>query len=399
MSEMLYQEAAVPMTENAQAVTTGPHTQKLKEETKDLVAEFSGRKSLDRFLDSIRAFYNTIRKDSEAPTYLKDLKSFILTTRDPQHVRSEEFRQQSRDLIERGRRITDRLRNTREVDDFLNASDALLNNINNNELVATLRERGGIVVDDLTYEDDEGKRQLNIQLLLNIRKVIVPVMADALKYIPIPKIEDRNGKREYVVDNIVLCGYDVIPENIFVRLEADSWINVKELEAERSHTSLIVALRNFRTEIKDIKFHYKRLSFPQMSESGVVTFRIGGKGANLTMAFKVEQRPSDTVPKFTGGRVDFFIDQMDIEFDKSTLNHDILVPMITSLFKRNLIHSIERAVEKNLGGAINDMGQRLTDALTGLEPRFSTRLNELSDKVKRGEFSHTYRQRQEKLTS
>jgi hypothetical protein len=300
-------------------------------------------------------------------------------------------------LIERGRRLTDRLRNKDEVDEFLNAGDNLIDNIQNDKLVNSLREHAGILVDDLTYRDVQGNVHLDTQLLGNIRRVIVPVMADALKYIPIPRIEDRNRERQYVVENIVLCGYDVIPENIYIHLESDSFVSVKELETERAHTSLIIALRNFRTEIKDIKFYYKRLQFPQMEESGLVTFRIGGRGANLTMGFRVDQLPGETMPKFTAGQVNFSISDMDIEFDKSTLTHDVLVPMVTSLWKRNLIHAIERAVEKNLSGVINDIGKRLSEAIVGFEPRLAQQLNWMNDTVKKGDFSSTYRARQEKL--
>jgi len=263
-------------------------------------------------------------------------------------------------LVDRGRALMDRLRNKTEVEEFLNAGENLLNNIQNDQLVATLRERAGILVDDITYRDIQGNLHLDTNVLGNIRKVIVPVVADALKYIPIPRIEDKNDKREYVIENIVLCGYDVIPENIFVHLESDSWVNVKELETEKFNTSLIISLRNLRTEIKDIKFYYKRLQFPQMEESGVVSFRIGGRGANLTMGFRVDQFPGDALPKFTSSQVNFNITDMDIEFDRNTLSHDILVPMVSSLWKKNLIHAIERAVEKNLGGVVNDIGKRLS---------------------------------------
>jgi uncharacterized protein YeeX (DUF496 family) len=371
----------------------------LREETKSLIAELSGRESLDRLLQSIRNLANSIRNDPEANQYITDLKSFILQTRDPYNLRTDDFKQRSRELVDRGRALMDRLRNKTEVEEFLNAGENLLNNIQNDQLVATLRERAGILVDDITYRDIQGNLHLDTNVLGNIRKVIVPVVADALKYIPIPRIEDKNDKREYVIENIVLCGYDVIPENIFVHLESDSWVNVKELETEKFNTSLIVSLRNLRTEIKDIKFNYKRLQFPQMEESGVVSFRIGGRGASLTMGFRVDQFPGDALPKFTSSQVNFSIQDMDIEFDRNTLSHDILVPMVTSLWKRNLIHAIERAVEKNLGGVVNDIGKRLSDSVVGWEPRFAQQLNFMTESAKRGEFSSTYRARQEKLSS
>jgi hypothetical protein len=291
----------------------------------------------------------------------------------------------------------DNLRYKPEVENFLNASDELMENLKNDEFVSTLRERAGILLEDITYEDSQGNRQIDTQVVGNIQKVIVPVLADALKYIPIPKIEDANEQREYIVDNVVLCGYDIIPDNVFVHLESDSWLNIRELETERSKTRLVISLRNIRTELKDVKFYYKRKVFPKMEDSGLVTLRIGGSGATLTITFGVDQRPGDSVSKFKGGHVDFHIDDMDIEFDRATITHDILVPMITSLFKRNIIYSVERGVEDSLGEVVNDIGRRLSDALIGSGERLSKQFETMTESVKRGEFARKYRKRQEKL--
>jgi len=288
------------------------------------------------------------------------------------------------------------LRYKPEVEEFLNAADKLIENLKNDELISELHERAGILMEDLTFEDAEGNRQLDTECLGNIRKVIVPIIADAVKYIPIPTFEDSNPTREYIVENVVLCGYDVIPENIFVHLESDAWVSVKELETERSHTRLVISLRNIRMELKDVHFCYKRKSFPKMEESGRVTLRIGGQGAALTITFLVDQLLGDTAPRFTAGQVNFHIDDMDIEYDRATLTHDVLVPMITSLFKRNFIHSIERGVEKNLDSLVNGIGLRLSESLIG-ENRFAKQLESMAASVKHGEFSRRYRMRQEKL--
>jgi hypothetical protein len=395
LSEMVYEETE-PLSKQVEHVASQTHTQKLQQETKELIAEFTGKEALERFLTRVRHLARSLRNDPDASHYLKDLRSFILDTKNPEHVKSEAFKARSRDLIDRGSRLADHLRYKPEVEMFFDSCDELLNNLKNDELVNSLRERAGILMEDLTYEDIHGNRQVDTQILGNIRKVIVPVLADALKYIPIPRIEDINSKREYVIENLVLCGYDVIPDNIFVHLESDSWVSVRELETERSRTRLVISLRNLRTEIKDIKFYYKRKQFPKMEESGIASLRIGGKGASLCITFRVDQRPGE-VAHFTSGTVDFSIDQLDIDFDRATLTHDILVPMITGLFKRNIVHSIERAVEKNLGSVVNDIGLRLSEAMGGAQPRFFKQVEAMTQSVKEGEFSRRYRKRQEKL--
>jgi hypothetical protein len=376
-----------------------PHTQKLQEETKDLISQFTGRETLDRFIDNFYNMIDRLRQDQEWRTYFNDLRHFILDTKNPESLQTEEFRQKTRDLAERGRALMDRMRDDHTVDNFFNSANELLDNLKNEEFIGMLRERAGILYQDLTYVDTQGNRQLDTKLLTNIRKFVVPMLADALKYIPIPPIQDSNSKREYIVENIVLCGYDIVPENISVHLVMDSSVNLKEVETERGRTELVISLRNFRTELKDVHFYFKRKVFPELEDSGRVTVQLGGKGATLTMTFQIDYVPEESMTKFTGSKVDMFIDDMDFAFDRSSIKHDILLPMVTSLFKRTIIHGIKRNVEKGLAGLINDLGYSLTKSMAESETRkrFQNQLDWMAGTMKKEDFGRIYQQRVQKL--
>jgi hypothetical protein len=376
-----------------------PHTQKLQEETKDLISQFTGRETLDRFIDNFYNMIDRLRQDQEWRTYFNDLRHFILDTKNPESLQTEEFRQKTRDLAERGRALMDRMRDDHTVDNFFNSANELLDNLKNEEFIGMLRERAGILYQDLTYVDTQGNRQLDTKLLTNIRKFVVPMLADALKYIPIPPIQDSNSKREYIVENIVLCGYDIVPENISVHLVMDSSVNLKEVETERGRTELVISLRNFRTELKDVHFYFKRKVFPELEDSGRVTVQLGGKGATLTMTFQIDYVPEESMTKFSGSKVDMYIDDMDFNFDRSSIKHDIFLPMVTSLFKRTIIHSIKRNVEKGLAGLINDLGYSLTKSMAESETRkrFQNQLDWMAGTMKKEDFGRIYQQRVQKL--
>jgi hypothetical protein len=318
---------------------------------------------------------------------------FILETKDPQQVKTEEFKQQSRALVERGRGLIDKWKDKTELNDFLDAGDRLLENLKNDDLLCSLREQAGIFVEDLTYMDSDGARQIDLEVLSSIRKLVVPVLADAFKYIPVPRIEESNEYRDYVIENLTICAYDIIPENIRVRLESDYDFNTKELETEHAYTKLVLELKHLRTEMKDIKFYIKRKTFPELEESGKVTLRVGGDGANLKFIFLIEQKQGEQA-KFKEGKVEFNIDAMDFDFDMSTLSHEVLVPMITSLYKRKITHGIERAVEKNLGDVINGVSNQLSTAMLGFQPRFNMQLEAFRQRVKKGEIHRTLQERQ-----
>jgi hypothetical protein len=393
ISEMMYDQVT-EVAEKVQSATEMPHTQKFQQEAKALVEELSGKEYLDNFLKQFKVLANRIRDDEEANQWIEDFKSFVLQPH-AEAKNSEEFREETRSLVERARAIVDKWNNKQEVEDFLNAGNDLIENIKNNNLVSNLREKAGILLDDLTYTDIHGNRQVDTDLIGTIQKAIVPILADALKYIPIPMLSYNSSEMDFTARDVVLCGYDVIPENVYAHLESDSWFSVKELETKRSRTRLVLSLKNIRTEIKDVQFTFKKKTFPQLEDSGRVSVRVGGNGASFKIMFHISQRPEDSVPIFRAADVDFDIDQLDIQFDKATINHDILLPMMVGLWKQYIIRSIERSVETSLEPIINTVGTQLSESLA--TSKFSTYLDQAKASLTSMDTHKTLRDRQDML--
>jgi hypothetical protein len=376
---------------------TETHARRVAQETEELVAAFTGRECLDQWKSSMWALVDLFNQNPEWNQYLTDLKNFILSTQSEEQVKSEEFKQKSKELAHRGRDLVQQLKDRTEVDNFLDSSESLLENIKNDEYVKLLRDQAGIISADLSFVDMEGKTQVDTDMLSKLQTVLLPVLAETLKYIPLPKIESRDSNREFWLDNITLCGYDIIPENIHFHLESDSDLSLKDLEAKNSHTHLVITLDKFRTELKNMTFWYKKKTFPELTDSGVVTFRIGGDGARLKMVFTVEQHTGDKYPRLTEGYADFHIRQMDIIFDKSTLTHDVLLPMMTNMWKLQIQTQIERAVEKNLTNVVQKLSEQLTTTLGEVNRPFLGSLEQARTAVKKSDLAQVYANRREKL--
>jgi len=264
--------------------------------------------------------------------------------------------------------------------------------------VKLLREQAGIVSSDLSYVDTEGNLTVDTNMLSKLQSVLLPTLAESLKYIPMPRIESRDSEREFCLDNITLCGYDIIPENIHFHLESDSDFSFKDIKAKGSHTHLVITLDKFRTELKNVSFFYKKKTFPALTDSGLVTFRIGGDGARLKLVFTVDQNTGDKLPHLTEGFADFHIRQMDINFDKSTLTHDVLLPMMSNMGKLQIKTEIEKIVEKNLTSVIQKLGEQLTQSLNEVNrPFIWSGLETARHVVKKSEIGQVYANRREKL--
>jgi hypothetical protein len=120
---------------------TETHLRRVTMETEGLVASFSGRESLENWKSSLWQLIDLFQKNPEWNQYLSDLKNFILSTQSEDQVRSEEFKQKSKDLAHRGRDLVQQLSDRSEIDNFINSTEVLFDNIKNDEYVKLLSEQ------------------------------------------------------------------------------------------------------------------------------------------------------------------------------------------------------------------------------------------------------------------
>jgi len=373
------------------------HVRRVAQETEELVAAFSGRETLEEWKFHLRAMMLQVQKNENLKIYLQELKEFILKAKSEEEIRSQAFKNQSKELAHRGRELMREFRDKQDFRLFLNSSEEMMNNIKNDEMLTVLRQHAGIVQSDLSYLDNDGKAVVDIMAVGKLQAALLPVLVDALKYIPVPKIYSNDSEREFSLDNLVLCSYDIIPENIKFQLQTDTQVSMRDIEVKGTHTHMVIELDKLLTEIKDIEFFYRKKSFPGFEDSGKVTFRITGKGAKLVFTYNLLQRAEDKVPSISEGKASFDISEMSIDFDKSTLRHPTMVPMLTSLWKMQIRHQIEHEVENNLTGFIQKLGDIMTSSLEQINRPFLTGLELAKNVVKSSQVAQVYEKRREKL--
>jgi len=171
-------------------------------------------------------------------------------------------------------------------------------------------------------------------------------------------------------------------------------VSFHDITLQGTHSHLVIELDHLLTEFKDVEFYYKKKTFPEISDSGRVTFRVKGQGAKLVLTYKVVQSPEDNVTRIMEGYADFNINEMDIVFDKSTLKHDVLVPMLTKMFKKQIRSQIERQVEVNLTGFMIKLGELITGSITRVNRPFLSGIDAARRAVKT---SKVYEKKKEKL--
>jgi len=89
---------------------------------------------------------------------------------------------------------------------------------------------------------------------------------------------------------------------------------------------------------------------------------------------------------------------MDINFDKSTLTHDVLLPMMSNMWKLQIQTQIEKIVEKNFTSVIQKLGEQLTQSLNEVNrPFIWGGIETARQVVKKSEIGQVYANRREKL--
>jgi hypothetical protein len=382
-----------------EAVKAAPediHVKRIALETEELVASFSGKKAFEEFKLTLIHLITKIQENENLQSYLSELKDLVLSAKSEEEIKSNEFKQKSKDVAKRGRYVFREIKDE-DLNPFLEAADQLIENIKNDEFLQVLRQQAGIVQSDLSYVDTEGMVQLDTDMLSKLQKVLLPVLADALKYIPVPRVYSNDHNREFWLDKIVLCSYDIIPENVRFHLESDSEISFKDVELKDTHTHLVIILDRLLTELKDVEFYYKKKTFPELEDSGRVTFRVKGAGARLRLTYNVVQGPEDKVPKINEGRAFFDISDLEIEFDKKSLKHEVLVPMLGQMFKLQIKTQIEYQVEKNLTEWMNKLGDMIADSISQTNRPFVSGFEAARKIFKSSDIGKIYKQRKEKL--
>jgi len=329
---------------------------------------------------------------------MREVKDFILGLKSEENVREPEIRKKIRRLAIHARQLVLRYKYANELENFLTHAEDIIENIRNDKFVQLLRHHAGLIASDLTYTDTSGHVRLDLDMISKLQAALLPYLADSLKYIPIPRIEASTPEQDYWVDNIVLCGYDIIPEKIRFQLESTSEFDVRQISPKFSETRLLIVLREIKSEVKDMEFYFKHKKFPEISDHGRVTVRMAGEeGATLRLTFRVEHNSENAYPNFSNGAATFHISKLEIIFDKHSLKHKVLIPLMTKLVKARVQQQLELAVEENINKFIHSIGARLTETLVKINRPLLEGLGTVRKVIKTSPVAQAYEKRREVL--
>jgi len=354
---------------------SAPAFDKVWGDVRDLVDSFGGRGTFDSFYMDTYKFYARLFHDKAARAYLHDLRSFTASAvEDPKALTSSSTAQSGMDLITRGRKLVQSDRYSRQFSKFFSQWNALINNFANDSLVNEFSQELHQFVRDFAL-DSKGRPDIYAitESLGQIKSFIYPILVRQLENMTVAKIVGNSEAYDWTIEDLSVGIANFVPESFDLRTKNHTKMNVKDLEAKESNTRIILDIQSLKPHFNDVKFWYRRRSFPHIEDKGVADVDLtGGEGTRIKIIWKIKSKHNRPFA-FSLMEVKCTIDKMDIKVKNA--QHDILDKIAASLFVGN----IKQQVANGIVNAIVDVLHPINDAMNKW---FASRpINSVYDKI------------------
>jgi len=356
----------------------------IRHEAEDLVAQFSGEKELHELIHSIQSLAKEV-DNSEAHAWWADFKRHVMHV--TQNYQGKQDIEEFRDIFHRGYQIFKKQRP--QVNEIIDRMNIVMENISNDKMVARLRESLAALSDDLYWTDSNGNRYFDTEAAGMLASSISDVIKNQFKYLALPRVVRTEGDVAYALDNLVISA--TLPDRIDFHLESFASLDTGSTTgALQTEIYLTATIRGITVEAPNVAFNYRGTT---LSDSGLMSIRIPEPGASLSIDFVLRPMGKPEISAATaptsfatttgmekggvigtvgGGfmkyeflrlKAHFSVPDMQIDFDKKTLTHSVLVPMMTTLFKARIVDKVESGIEEALDKGLINLGQQVTSVL------------------------------------
>ncbi len=362
-----YTRAKVKTTPHAQSKIT--YADKMYGEVRALLTPYAPNKNLSLITSGFNRLFEDIRADQRRSTYFSELRLFLDTLlTSPEYMDEETAVYQIEDFIDRGREMFSDYRYRSETRLLLDNLRTMYYNIATDPNLVNLKTKTQTLIEDFMWVDETGRMQINTELLGEMRHVLIPILLESMQTMRLPVIEGTTKKMDFRVEDMVFSTYDLLPENI--KLKTKNQAKMKSYTTGRpviptphlNHVALTFKLHHMQTRMENIRYWFRRNSFPKVEDSGLVDVAIVGGGFNLKV--KTLLRTTSTTPKFTVSKVKVHIDRLDVKFHDA--KYDWLLNLGTKLFRKR----IQRQMELQIENRIRTYGFRIEKALNRALKRF-----------------------------
>jgi len=215
------------------------HRVQAQKEAKRLLEQFAGGHSVEPTVQSLRVLVRSTKNDPQFDQYLDSLSDFFKRcVDDPNYVQSEQV---ERDLDRKIDEAEVVLKSHRaEFDEFLRNANDFVRALSNDRTISRLSEDTQKLVRHL-FLDSEGRPTLKTGTLMDLRKILGPILRSQLAYVALPTLTFNDDSISWVMENVVLKGEDIVPDQVVIENYARAVI--KPLSDEDDSAASLLRVR------------------------------------------------------------------------------------------------------------------------------------------------------------
>ncbi|KIJ53442.1 hypothetical protein M422DRAFT_64470 [Sphaerobolus stellatus SS14] len=328
-----------------------------------LLERLAGDKSTRDLKEALRVVLIDIRDDPALRSYFDEVHDFARRTlQEPTYARSPEHEQRRSELRDRWNQLLngeDRRAWHGDIERLQRESDDFFGRIQRDEDVRRLQEASIIFGNDFASaaEDLAATATGNANWLWqDVADVLLPKIIENLKNIPIPRTEYKDPDTEFVLEDLKLETFHLLPGHAHIRNTTDMNIAKETAGAStqtkvRSHTQ--IHFKGVHLKIHDASFWYNDKGMKPISEvSGLMGVELPERGVDIDVSLGLIPQPgkkehnSDQHAFFTVDHVNVTLNEPSFSIRKS--NH----PILFTAFKPMIRSRLEKAIETSLSQQI-----------------------------------------------
>ncbi|KAF1807717.1 hypothetical protein FB192DRAFT_1271962, partial [Mucor lusitanicus] len=325
-----------------------------EKELKAIIECWAQGASIDPLLHGVQDVMRDMQNDEHLREYYHTVMRYAdRLLREPGYAQKDSSTEEGRKLMDQGNHII-KGRYKEHLNFLSSESRKYMNLMAEDEISKELHARIAKIHRDL-WMDKEGNPAFKPQLLNDMRMTLLPAFIDEIKYIPIPRIEYSDPQYDIVIENLILSGDSLLPNVFDSKIESYNSFSLKsETQSKPSHQTLFVRMSEIQAEIDDVVFFYKKKTgFPKLSDRGVASLTVGGKGISVaTRITTVTDNPAKT---FKVASCKCNVDNLKVKVNDS--NHDILYKAIRPLVIGQVKKQVSRAIEEKVTAMINQLDE------------------------------------------
>ncbi|RHZ83681.1 hypothetical protein Glove_88g26 [Diversispora epigaea] len=322
---------------------------------KELLEKFANNYSLDKLISLLKEMGDKINHDVDLRNHLKEVQNFVLCSlSDSDFIQKHDYKEYGSRLIQDSRHfLLERYSETMKAiaKEIKNFNEAL----QEDKTTAQWRSDFEALISDV-FLDEKGRPTFKFELIKDFGKIL-PLVAEKLKFIPLPRIENSDDQYDYIFDNIVLHVAEIVPKHIHFSFNSD--INLERGEDDIVQNTVLIEISKLCADARNIAFYYKKKSgLISMKDVGLVDFSIPSEGLNICIKLLLSL-PTD---KESNTQFDVLEAEANIKELKLRLHetrHDFLYTFLTPLVEKRLKRQLEEIMNNYIRKSLEYLKENL----------------------------------------